>query len=78
MRPGPISPAPPPSRALSGAPADGCFYLALAEKLQRPLVTADMRLVNAVRAAAVKPFAHLVVPLRDLGVGEGLTAGGRR
>jgi predicted nucleic acid-binding protein len=44
-----------------------CFYLALAEKLRQPLVTADMRLVNALRGATGR-FAELVVPLSELGV----------
>jgi predicted nucleic acid-binding protein len=50
-----------------GRAAYDCFYLTLAEKLQQPLVTADMRLVNAVRAEAAKRFAQLVVPLNELG-----------
>jgi predicted nucleic acid-binding protein len=51
-----------------GRAAYDCFYLALAEKLQQPLITADMRLVNAVRAQGVGRFAYLVVPLSGLGV----------
>jgi predicted nucleic acid-binding protein len=43
------------------------FYLALTEKLRQPLVTADMRLVNALRRDSGR-FADLVVPLSELGV----------
>jgi predicted nucleic acid-binding protein len=50
-----------------GRAAYDCFYLALAEKLQQPLVTADMRLVNALRPDDARRFAHLVVPLGELG-----------
>jgi predicted nucleic acid-binding protein len=49
-----------------GRAAYDCFYLALAEKLQQPLVTADTRLVNALRADDARRFAHLVVPLSEL------------
>ena len=51
--------------ALGHAAYDG-FYLALAEQLRQPLVTADMRLVNAIRAEGARRFAHLVAPLSDL------------
>jgi predicted nucleic acid-binding protein len=44
------------------------FYLALAERLQQPLVTADRRLVNAIRAERAKRFAQLVVPLSEFAV----------
>jgi predicted nucleic acid-binding protein len=52
-----------------GLAAYDCFYLALAEKLRRPLVTADMRLVNTVRAHPAARFAELVVPLREFAAG---------
>ena len=47
-------------------PAYDCVYLCLAEELAQPLVTADERLVGAVRAAPSKRFAELVVPLTEL------------
>jgi predicted nucleic acid-binding protein len=50
-----------------GRAAYDCFYLALAERLQQPLVTADMRLVNAIRADRTRRFAHHVVPLSAFG-----------
>lgn len=50
-----------------GRAASDCFYLALAEKLQQPLVTADRRLVNAIRADRAKRFAQLVTPLSEFG-----------
>jgi predicted nucleic acid-binding protein len=50
-----------------GRAAYDCFYLALAENLRQPLVTADLRLVRAVRAAGASRFAELVVPLRECG-----------
>jgi predicted nucleic acid-binding protein len=50
-----------------GHAAYDCCYLALAEQLRQPLVTADLRLVNAVRADNAKRFGHLVVPLSELG-----------
>jgi predicted nucleic acid-binding protein len=50
-----------------GRAAYDCFYLALAERLQQPLVTADRRLVNAIRADRAKRFAQLVMPLSELG-----------
>lgn len=49
-----------------GRAAYDCFYLALTERLRQPLVTADVRLVHAVRASR---FAKLVVPLSELGAG---------
>ena len=49
-----------------GRAAYDCFYLALTERLRQPLVTADMRLVRAVRASR---FAKRVVPLSELGAG---------
>jgi hypothetical protein len=36
--------------------------------LRQPLVTADRRLVNAIRADRAKRFAQLVVPLSEFGV----------
>jgi predicted nucleic acid-binding protein len=50
-----------------GRAAHDCFYLALAERLEQPLVTADRRLVNAIRADRTKRFAQHVVPLREFG-----------
>ena len=50
-----------------GCPAYDCFYLALAQELRQPLVTADLRLVNRVRADSARRFAGLVVPLREIG-----------
>ena len=47
-------------------PAYYCIYLCLAEQLALPLVTADMRLVGAVRAPLSQRFADLVVPLGEL------------
>ena len=47
-------------------PAYDCIYLCLAEELAQPLVTADERLVGAVRAAPCRRFAGLVVPLTEL------------
>jgi hypothetical protein len=35
--------------------------------VQQPLVTADRRLVNAIRADRAKRFAQLVVPLSEFG-----------
>lgn len=49
-----------------GHPAYDCIYLCLAEQLAQPLVTADERLVGAVRAAPGKRFAELVVSLTEL------------
>jgi predicted nucleic acid-binding protein len=51
-----------------GRAAYDCFYLALAQNLRLPLVTADRRLVNAIRADRAKRFAQLVVPLSEFGV----------
>lgn len=50
-----------------GRAAYDCFYLALAERLQQPLVTADMRLVHVIRADRTKRFAQHVVPLSEFG-----------
>ena len=50
-----------------GCPAYDCFYLALAQGLQRPLVTADLRLADRVRTGRARRFAKLVVPLREIG-----------
>jgi predicted nucleic acid-binding protein len=50
-----------------GRAAYDCFYLALAERLQQPLVTADRRLVDAIRADRAKRFAQHVVPLAEFG-----------
>ena len=47
-------------------PAYDCIYLCLAEQLAQPMVTADERLVAAVRAAPSRRFADLVVPLTEL------------
>lgn len=49
-----------------GRAAYDCFYLALAEVLQQPLVTADMRLVHAVRTSR---FAKHVLALSELSSG---------
>jgi predicted nucleic acid-binding protein len=43
--------------------------LALAEGLRAPLVTADLRLVNAIRADPAARFALLVVPLSEFSAG---------
>jgi predicted nucleic acid-binding protein len=50
-------------------PAYHCFYLALAQELQQPLVTADLRLVNRIRTERAGRLASLVVPLNDIGAG---------
>jgi predicted nucleic acid-binding protein len=47
-------------------PVYDCIYLCLAEQLALPLVTADMRLVEAVRSRLSRRFADLVVPLGEL------------
>jgi len=41
-------------------------YLCLAEELTQPLVTADTRLVETVRASRSGRFADLVLPLGEL------------
>jgi predicted nucleic acid-binding protein len=46
-----------------------CFYLALAQELQQPLVTADLRLVSRARADRVARFATLLVPLNEFYAG---------
>jgi predicted nucleic acid-binding protein len=48
-----------------GRAACDCFYLALGERLQQPLVTADRRLVDAIRVDRSKRFAHHVVALSE-------------
>ncbi len=47
-------------------PAYDCIYLCLAETLAQPLVTADARLADRVRASSLARFADLVIPLTDL------------
>jgi predicted nucleic acid-binding protein len=47
-------------------PAYDCIYLGLAEDLAQPLVTADARLVAAVRVARSRRFSDLVIPLDEL------------
>ena len=47
-------------------PAYDCFYLDLAERLAAPLITADDRLVDKLRAASGARFAGLVLPLAAL------------
>ena len=42
-----------------------CFYLALAQELQQPLVTADLRLVSRARADRAARFATLLVVLNE-------------
>jgi predicted nucleic acid-binding protein len=48
-----------------GCTAYDCFYLALAQELQQPLVTADLRLVSRARADRAARFAMLLVPLNE-------------
>ena len=52
-----------------GRAAYDCFYLALALDLRQPLVTADPRLANAIRADRTGRFASLVLPLQAIGTG---------
>jgi predicted nucleic acid-binding protein len=47
-------------------PAYDCVYLCLAEALAQPLVTADARLVEAVRSSPARRFSDLVIPLGEL------------
>ena len=49
-----------------GHPAYDCFYLALAGRLQAPLVTADSRLVALARDKLSGRLAGLVLPLAEL------------
>jgi predicted nucleic acid-binding protein len=60
-----------------GCPAYDCCYLALAQDLQRPLVAADRRLVNVVRAVRTAGFAKLIMPLAEIGAGRGIMPGVR-
>jgi len=46
-----------------GCAAYDCFDLALAQELQQPLVTADLRLVSRARADGAARFATLLLPL---------------
>ena len=48
-----------------GCAAYDCFYLALAQELEQPLVTADLRLVSRARADGAARFAALLVPLSE-------------
>jgi len=48
-----------------GCAAYDCFYFALAQELQQPLVTADLRLVSRARADGAARFATLLVPLSE-------------
>jgi predicted nucleic acid-binding protein len=50
-----------------GHPAYDCFYLALAERTRRILVTADKRLIGVVERWAPQRFAGRVISLDDLG-----------
>jgi predicted nucleic acid-binding protein len=52
-----------------GCAAYDCFYLALAQQLRQPLVTADLRLVHAIRADRAGRFGTLVVPLSEFDTG---------
>lgn len=50
-----------------GHPAYDCFYLALARHLSTCLVTADLRLIEAVRARSNPELADLAVSLQAFG-----------
>jgi predicted nucleic acid-binding protein len=49
-------------------PAYDCIYLALAEALDLPLVTADESLARRIRKAAADRFGHRLIPLSELTV----------
>ena len=66
----PLAPLAPRATAIAAEldhPVYDCFYLALAEQRQVPLVTADRRLIGRVAATS---WRHLVVDLRSLPAGE--------
>lgn len=48
-------------------PADDCFYLALARRVDCPLVTADRRLIDRCRRPDAQDLATRIVFLQDLG-----------
>lgn len=50
-----------------GRTAYDCFHVALAERSQQPLVPADRRLVDAIRADPTRRFAEDVMPLSEFG-----------
>jgi predicted nucleic acid-binding protein len=52
-----------------GCAAYDCFYLALAQELRQPLVTADLRLLRHARADRAARFAALVVALSEFDAG---------